>query len=203
MSDRAIAAPTGIIDNFNALLLSVLPALRKHALALTRHRADAEDLVQAAVASALGAQESYRAGTNFNAWMTRILRNRFFSNVRRRRTFVDLADVPSSLLGRNGGQEDNLAVQDLRRNLLRLPANQRQILLMITIEGISYDEASARLGVAAGTLKCRVFRARAQLNLWMMGAEMGVHADTAPPRRKNGAMASGAVRDFSMPSVCN
>jgi RNA polymerase sigma-70 factor (ECF subfamily) len=170
---------------FHNLILAVLPSLRQQAIALTRHRADAEDLVQAAVTSALAAQDSFCVGTNFRAWMTRILRNRFFSNVRRRRTVVDLDNVPAAELGRSGGQEDNLEIQDLRRHMLRLPANQRLILLMISLEGLSYEEASEHLGVAAGTLKCRVFRARAQLEVWMLGQEMGIVATSPPTRRRS------------------
>jgi RNA polymerase sigma-70 factor (ECF subfamily) len=171
MFDADNSDPTEHVHHFHKQLLSVLPALGKHAMALTRHRADAEDLVQATVTSALAARTSFQAGTNFDAWISRILRNRFFSSVRRRRVIVDLDDVPDSLMGRNGGQEDILAIKDLGRHMQRLPANQRLILLMISIEGVSYDDASRQLGVAAGTLKCRVFRARAQLQSWMFGEE--------------------------------
>jgi RNA polymerase sigma-70 factor (ECF subfamily) len=186
MSDDDIVDQTEVAHKFHALLLLVLPSLRQQAMALTRHRADAEDLVQAAVTSALAAQDSFSIGTNFNAWMTRILRNRFFSNVRRRRPKVDLADVPASQLGRSGGQEDNLAIQDLRCHLLRLPSSQRLILLMISVQGLSYEEASEHLGVSAGTLKSRVFRARAQLQLWMLGEEAADARNAAArPRSDN------------------
>jgi len=63
---------------FHGLLLNSLPSLRLHALALTRHRADAEYLLHSAVVSALAAESSFELGTNFRAWMTRIIRNRFF-----------------------------------------------------------------------------------------------------------------------------
>jgi RNA polymerase sigma-70 factor (ECF subfamily) len=164
---------------FHDLLLVALPTLRRQAMALTHHRADAEDLVQATVTNALAAQDSFQIGTNFRAWMARILRNRFFSDIRSRRTMVDLDDAPDSLFGRSGGQEETIAIQELQQHLLRLPANQRQILLMISVDGLSYDAASQHLGVAAGTLKCRVLRARAQLQLWMLGEEVGARA----PRR--------------------
>lgn len=151
---------------FNDLLLAVLPSLHQQAIALTRHRADAEDLVQATVVSALAAWASFEIGTNFRAWMTCILRNRFFSNVRRRRETVDLDDAPASCLGRSGAQEENIAIQEMMRHLRRLPANQREVLLMISCDGLSYDEASDQLGIAVGTLKSRVFRARTQLKIW-------------------------------------
>jgi hypothetical protein len=66
--------------------------------------------------------------------------------------------------------------------------------MMISIEGISYEDASAQLGVAAGTLKCRVFRARAQLQLWMLGVELGADAPKAPARRRKPTLDSPAVR---------
>jgi RNA polymerase sigma-70 factor (ECF subfamily) len=163
---------------FHSLLLTILPSLRRQAMSLTRHRADAEDLVQTAMASALAAQASFQPGTNFRAWVTCILHNRFFSDVRRRRKLVDLDDIPAVQLGRSGGQEDNIEVREIRRHLLRLPADQRDILLMISVQGLSYEAASARLGVAVGTLKCRVFRARTQLRIWVAGDESVAGAAT-------------------------
>ena len=74
--------------------IAILPKLRVQALALTRNRAAAEDLVQDAVCNALSAQDSFIPGTNFAAWMHRILRNRFISNLRKRRDTTDIDDVP-------------------------------------------------------------------------------------------------------------
>jgi RNA polymerase sigma-70 factor (ECF subfamily) len=169
---------------FHELLLTTLPSLRQQAMALTRHRADAEDLVHSAIANALAAYESFEAGTNFRAWMTRILRNRFFSNIRRQREMVDLDDAPISHLGRSGSQEENIEIQDLWRHLERLPTDQSAILMMISVQGFSYDEASEYLGVAVGTLKCRVFRARTQLQQWMLGEEAVARINDAPTKRR-------------------
>lgn len=154
---------------FHDLLISVLPQLRQQAFALTRNRADADDLVQAAVANALSAKGSFQAGTNFKAWMSRILRNRFLSDMRRRRETVEVEDAPQEAFARPAGQEDSVAVTELRRHLTRLPHDQRVALLMISVQGMSYEEVSASLGVAVGTLKCRVFRARKQLQAWLLG----------------------------------
>ena len=170
---------------FHELLLSVLPSLRQQAMTLTRHRADAEDLVHSAVANALAAHGSFEVGTNFRAWMTRILRNRFFSNIRRQREMVDLDDAPASHLGRSGSQEESIEIQDLWRHLGRLPSDQSAILLMISVQGFSYDEASEHLGVAVGTLKCRVFRARTQLQQWMLGTEVTAKIGELPVRQKS------------------
>jgi len=164
---------------FNLIILH-LPLLRQQAMSLTRHKADAEDLVQSAITSAIAAQNSFEVGTNFRAWMIRILRNRFLSNIRQRRTLVDLADVSEGFLGRSGGQDDNLEILELRRQMARLAPDHLLILTMISIDGLSYDEASERLGVAVGTLKCRVFRARAQLAAWTHGQE---NPTPKPPRQ--------------------
>lgn len=161
-----------------------LPLLMKQAMALTRHKADAEDLVQAAVTSAIAARASFTVGTNFKAWITCVLRNRFLTNIRQSRFLVDLDEVPDGLLGRSGGQDDHLEIKELRRQMARLPADHQLILIMIAIDGISYDEASKLLGVAVGTLKCRVFRARAQLEIWMHGTEEPVSSMRRPINRR-------------------
>ncbi len=170
---------TDALKEFNAQIVAHLPQLRRQAMALTRHKADAEDLLQTAVTSAIMARESFTPGTNFKAWITCILRNRFLSNIRQRRFHVDLGDVPEGLLGCDGQQESHLDMMELKRQMERLPVEQRAILLKISVEGMSYDEASEELGVAAGTLKCRVFRARAQLEAWMHGQEHSVRS--VPP----------------------
>lgn len=169
MTSAAPAVTCPALPSFQALLLASLPTLQRRAFSLTRHRADAEDLMQTAIASAIAAQNSFQPGTNFRAWMTRILRNRFFSNMRARRDTVELEDAPAALLSRSGGQEERLAVRELCRCLATLPADQRRILLMITVEGLSYMESSEQLGVAVGTLKCRVFRARRHLRIALLG----------------------------------
>ncbi|MDB5415004.1 MAG: polymerase subunit sigma-70 [Rubritepida sp.] len=199
MSSQNIAAllqesPSIPGPSFHDLLLASLPALRQHALALTRNHADAEDLVQTAITNALAAQASFQLGTNFRAWMTRILRNRFFSNIRSRRETVDIDDAPPSALGRSGGQEEGLAVQELRRNLACLPADQRLVLMMITVQGMSYEEASNELGVAVGTLKCRVFRARQRLRSWMLGEEPVLEVSKRSTARKTVFVPDRGVR---------
>ena len=173
ITDASLAQAARVIQidraRFHDLLVQTLPSLRQPSLALTRNRADADDLLQAAVTNALAAQSSFIPDTNFRAWMTRILRNRFFSDIRARRETVALDEAPESGLARSGGQEDNLAMQELRRHLGRLPADHRLALMMVTVQGLSYGEVSASLGVPVGTLKCRVFRARKQLRTWLLG----------------------------------
>jgi RNA polymerase sigma-70 factor, ECF subfamily len=156
---------------FHSQLVSLLPKLRVQALALTRNRAAAEDLVQDAVANALAAQESFTPGTNFAAWMHRILRNRFISTLRKQRETTDIEDLPMSAFAVSGAHEDRMVLKELSRALGRLPSDQREALFMVVLQGLSYEEVAQATGCAVGTAKSRVFRARRQLQTWLAGEE--------------------------------
>lgn len=155
--------------SFHDQVISILPKLRIQALALTRNRSAAEDLVQDAVCNALSAHASFIPGTNFPAWMHRILRNRFISNLRKRRDTTDIDDVPQSAFATEAAHEDRLALKELGRAMTRLPADQREALLMVVVHGMSYEALAQATGCAVGTAKSRVFRARRQLEAWLLG----------------------------------
>ena len=155
--------------SFHAQIIGILPKLRVQALALTRNRAAAEDLVQDAVCNALSAQDSFIPGTNFAAWMHRILRNRFISNLRKRRDTTDIEDVPQSTFATDAPHEDRLALKELGKAMSRLPADQREALVMVVVHGMSYEALAEATGCAVGTAKSRVFRARRQLETWLLG----------------------------------
>ena len=127
-----------------------MPKLRIQALALTRNRAAAEDLVQDAVANALAAQDSFTPGTNFAAWMHRILRNRFISTLRKQRETTDIEDLPSSAFAVSAAHEDRMVLKELSRALGRLPADQREALFMVVLQGMSYEEVAEATGCAVG-----------------------------------------------------
>jgi RNA polymerase sigma-70 factor (ECF subfamily) len=154
---------------FHDQIIAILPKLRVQALALTRNRAAAEDLVQDAVCNALSAQNSFIPGTNFPAWMHRILRNRFISNLRKRRDTTDIDDVPSSVFATEAPHEDRLALKELAKAMTRLPHDQREALIMVVVHGMSYEALAESTGCAVGTAKSRVFRARRQLEAWLLG----------------------------------
>lgn len=159
-------------DDFDEQLIALLPRLQVQALGLTRNKAAADDLVQDAAANALGARASFTPGTNFAAWIHRILRNRFISDLRRQRPAGDIEDAPQAALAVSGAHEDRLVLTELHRALGRLPANQREALFLITLQGMSYEEVSEATGCAVGTAKSRVFRARRQLQDWLMSEEV-------------------------------
>ena len=165
--------------DFQSLLLAALPSMRQQALAQTRKSADADDLVQATVVNALAGRGSFTPGTNLRAWLSSIMRNRFLSDIRRRRDTSSIDDVAEASLSMAAAQEDSLALGELRRHLARLPADHRLVLMMVTVQGMSYEEVSEQLGVAVGTLKCRVFRARKMLKTWLLGEEKPVQTRVA------------------------
>ena len=163
------AAMSTTLPTFHDQVIAILPKLRIQALALTRNRAAAEDLVQDAVCNALSAQQSFIPGTNFPAWMHRILRNRFISNLRKRRDTTDIDDVPSSVFATEAPHEDRLALKELAQAMTRLPSDQREALVMVVVHGLSYEALAESTGCAVGTAKSRVFRARRQLESWLLG----------------------------------
>ena len=165
---------------FQDQVIALLPKLRIQALALTRHKAAAEDLVQDTVVNALKAQASFIPGTNFPAWMHRILRNRFISDLRRRRETSDIDNLSEDRLSTNGGHEDIIALKELSSAMNRLPVDQREALMLVVVQGMSYEELAEATGVAIGTAKSRVFRARRTLHAWLVGDE-----ESRPSMRSN------------------
>lgn len=181
-------------STFHDQIIAILPKLRMQALALTRNRASAEDLVQDAVCNALSAQDSFIPGTNFAAWMHRILRNRFISNLRKRRDTTDIDDVPSSAFATDASHEDRLALKELAKAMNRLPSDQREALVMVVVHGMSYEALAEATGCAVGTAKSRVFRARRQLEAWLIG-EVAEHEGRAGAARVSRRAAALLRRD--------
>ena len=164
-----------VSKSFQEHVIAILPRLRVQALALTRNSTAADDLVQDAVCNAIGAAGSFIPGTNFPAWMHRIVRNRFISNVRKRRETTDIDDVPPATLSTAAPHEDRLVLKELDKALGRLPPDQREALIMVVIQGMSYEEIAEVTHCAVGTAKSRVFRARRQLEIWLMGETKTVY----------------------------
>jgi RNA polymerase sigma-70 factor (ECF subfamily) len=154
-------------QDFQEQLVSLMPKLRIWALALTRNRSAADDLVQDVATKALAASASFEAGTNFGAWMHRIMVNRFITGVRSRRECVAMEAIPDVAV--SATHEDRTALRELGWAVNRLPPEQKVALLMIALEEKSYETASEVLGCAVGTLKSRVHRARQQLRAFMAG----------------------------------
>ncbi|MBK1659935.1 sigma-70 family RNA polymerase sigma factor [Paracraurococcus ruber] len=180
-------------DDFSQQLIALLPRLRIQALALTRNASGAADLVQDAVTNALAARDSFSPGTNFPAWMHRILRNRFISDTRRRRPAADLDAVPEAVLAVPAAHEESLMLKELHAALGRLPLVQRETLLMVVLQGMSYEDVADTMGCAVGTAKSRVFRARQQLETWLIGETPAAAIRSRAPIGDAGAQASAGL----------
>jgi RNA polymerase sigma-70 factor, ECF subfamily len=156
-------------QDFQDQLIAFLPKMRVWALALTRNRAAADDLTQDVATKALAARDCFTPGTNFSAWVHRIMINHFISSVRNRREFTDMDSMPE--LPVPAAHEDRAALRELGWALDRLPPDQREALFMIVLQEKSYEAAAEVTGCAIGTLKSRVHRARLQLRAYLTGEQ--------------------------------
>ena len=160
-----------------------IPALRRFARALVGHPERADDLVQDTLERALTRLDSYTPGTNMRAWLFTILRNAHINELRRARTTATPDETLEALSPpAPAAQEHGLAVRDLERALARLTPEMREVLLLIGLEGMSYEEAADVLGAKVGTVKSRLCRGREALRRLMDG-EVGEDGITRLPGR--------------------
>lgn len=151
-------------------MLGAIPALRGFAYSLCRNRDVADDLVQETLARAIAGIGGFRQGTNLEAWLFTILRNRFNSEYRKsRRAVQELDDQIADTLATPPEQVGWGIASDLRTGLGKLPPEQQRALILVGASGLSYEEAAAITGWHVGTLKSRVHRARVELAAVMSG----------------------------------
>jgi len=145
-------------------MLGVVPSLRAFAMSLCGSLDRADDLVQETLTRAIANIDSFEPGTNMSAWLFTILRNLFRSEYRKRRREVEDGDGRhAETLKSHPEQPGRLEFEELRNALARLPADQREALILVGASGFSYEEAAAICGCAVGTIKSRVNRARTRL----------------------------------------
>ncbi|GAA4249484.1 sigma-70 family RNA polymerase sigma factor [Azospirillum formosense] len=168
-------------------LLTCIPELRRYALKLTGERAAAEDLVQDCLERALRNADKFEPGTNLEAWLTTILKHLFFTECRcrHRRPQVELDEhdgvTPPPQFAR-------VALGEVGEAIRALPPLQRDLIQLVTIDGVSYQDAADRLGVPVGTIRSRLSRAREQIRHILDGrravrppAPRAVPSTSAPP----------------------
>ena len=154
MSDRSITD----------ILVAEIPYLRAFAISLSGSVTTADDLVQETLIKAWTKFDSFAVGTNLRAWLITILRNHFYSVYRKHRREVQDSDgIFAEQLAVRGGQESRLQMEDFKKAMEQLSPEHREVLVMIGITELSYDDAAEICGVAVGTIKSRVHRARARL----------------------------------------
>jgi RNA polymerase sigma-70 factor, ECF subfamily len=151
-----------------------VPDLRRYARFLLKSTQDADDLVHDCLVRALDRAHTRREELKLRPWLFAIMHNLFISNVRRQRTRNEIAtadDMTDTLGSADGAQEGALRWRDLNRALAMLPEEQRTVLMLVSVEDLSYAEAGQVLGIPIGTVMSRLSRARERLRRIMEGEE--------------------------------
>ena len=149
---------------FKEGLLAAIPNLRAFAISLCGTADKADDLVQETLVRAWDKQQSFQVGTNLRAWLFTILRNEFYSQMRKRGREVSDADgALTEAMAIHPEQTGKLDLQDFQKALMLLPDDQREAIILVGASGLAYEEAAEICGCAVGTVKSRVSRARTRL----------------------------------------
>jgi RNA polymerase sigma-70 factor (ECF subfamily) len=159
-------------------VIAQLPTLQRYARSLTRNDSDADDLVQDALVRAYDRRHTFRLGGDLRAWLLSVLHNSFVSGHRSRRAEAARIKATGDLAPAHAepAQEHAVELASVRAAFGDLPAEQRAALHLVAVEGLSYQEAAASLGVPIGTVMSRLSRARAALR-----APAPAHSTAADP----------------------
>jgi len=151
-------------NSFRDDLLAEIKNLRAFAISLSGSVSVADDLVQETLLRAWSKSDKFQPGTSLRAWLFTILRNIYYSNYRKRsREVQDSEGLYARRVVVPGDQESHLDLEDFRRAMAKLPAEQREVLTLVGASGLSYEEAAEICRVEIGTIKSRLSRARAKL----------------------------------------
>lgn len=172
---------------FKQQLVGIIPALRVFARGLCSGRAIADDMVQDALMRAWAARQSYAAGSNFRAWMFMILRNQYYTTLRKNSRMVAWdPEAAERILISPPGQESRIDLIDVANALQHVSPEQREVLLLVGANAMSYEEAAEVVGCAVGTIKSRLARGRTALQALIEG-EPGSRAANSRARREREA----------------
>ncbi len=149
----------------NELIERELDGLRRYARALGSDRDQANDLVQETVMSALRHWDKWKGTGPLRAWMFTIMRNRFYEDARKRQRWQAVAVSDEDAAERQAAPAglDPMVLRDVARALGGLTAEQREIVFLVCVEGMSYEETARMTATPVGTVMSRLARARARL----------------------------------------
>lgn len=154
-----------VSDKFRDTLVTAIPNLRAFAISLCRDATRADDLVQETLLKAWSHANTFEDGTNFKAWLFTILRNTYFSELRKVSNKVREAEENDAAveLSVPGEQHGHMDLVDVSIAMEQLSPEQREAVTLVAAEGFSYEEAARICGCEVGTVKSRVNRARIRL----------------------------------------
>jgi RNA polymerase sigma-70 factor (ECF subfamily) len=149
-------------------MVELIPRLRRYARALVGDRARADDLVQDTLERAWNKFHLWRQGSDLRAWLFTVMHNVHVNQIRASRDFVPIDDEGAEMAVA-GTQGASIEIRDLERSLALLPAEQREVLLLIALEDMSYADVARVLGIPIGTVMSRLSRAREKVRALMHG----------------------------------
>ena len=152
-------------------VVAEIPRLRRYARAMLGDRAAADDLVQDTLERAWSRLSQWRAGSDMRAWLFGIMHNLRVDQLRRPKLIAQSIDKDDFEVPTRPTQTDELELRDLDAALGRLPDEQREVLLLVALEEMSYAEIAATLGIPLGTVMSRLSRGRERLRLIMDGQQ--------------------------------
>jgi RNA polymerase sigma-70 factor, ECF subfamily len=157
------------MNDFARLLEAEIPRLRRYARALTRDISRADDLVQSCLTRAVAKQQLWQPGSDLRAWLFTILHNQHVNDVRRavREGASVAVEEMAPVLTVQPNALAALHLRDLEAAIAKLPEEQRQVILLVGLEGMRYEEVATVLGVPVGTVRSRLSRGRDQLRRLM------------------------------------
>lgn len=167
------------MERFAEHLIEQIPHLRRYARSLTRDVQQADDLVQDCLDRAWSRMSKWQADTNMRAWLFTIMHNLHVNSLRRsshqrQREFIDSNNRQETAHSELDGA---MELRDLENALARLPPDRREVLMLVCVEGLSYAQVSAVLGIPNGTVMSRLHRAREEIHQLM-------HGDGSPKLRR-------------------
>jgi RNA polymerase sigma factor (sigma-70 family) len=174
------------MNDMMLLIEPQIPALRRYARALLRDRSTADDLVQDCLERAIAYWQQRRQDGDARTWLFAILHNLAVNRMRqtaRRGEHMGLEQAGDAVLARPPTQESQLVQRDILRALATLPEEQRSVLLLVSVEELSYAETARVLGIPLGTVMSRLARAREKLHEAMTSDNV-VFLDRSPLRRQ-------------------
>ena len=157
------------MEQNSAQLVACIPRLRRYARALVGSRAEADDLVQDTLERGWSKLASWRLGSDMRAWMFGIMHNLYVDQLRKQVVATVELDEDTPVPFYNPPQMQNMEIRDMQSALAMLPAEQREILLLVALEEMTYEEIASTLRIPPGTVMSRLARGRERLRALMEG----------------------------------
>jgi RNA polymerase sigma-70 factor (ECF subfamily) len=157
------------MEDESAQLIACIPRLRRYARALLGDRAAADDLVQDTLERGWNKLSSWQRSRDMRTWLFGIMHNLHVDQVRKPAVPTVELDNDTPLPSFNAPQTDRLEIRDMESALKLLPAEQREVLLLVALEAMTYEEVAATLRLPLGTVMSRLSRARERLRALMEG----------------------------------